>query len=224
MKFLKKIAFNYVAPILSICSVATTQLEAQCDPSPCAIDWCSLLVPALVGAAAGAATGAAVNSRGKHGKQGERGHQGEQGHQGSPGERGPEGDNPFIRNYDHSLAFQFVINSISFVTPPGIPGNLSPYVTSPNGHIVDAASILFADSSTQTTSVTIASPVFGDYVFGLEFPAHTSDVTISYTLNVIPDNRAETTYSGTTLIPANTNHFQLPFNFTYGPIGTIPSI
>ncbi|MBA2727969.1 MAG: collagen-like protein [Parachlamydiaceae bacterium] len=224
MKFLKKIAFCYAAPLLTICSVATSQLEAQCDPSPCSIDWCSLLVPALVGAAAGAATGAAVNSRGKHGKKGDRGHRGEQGDRGHQGERGPDGDNPFTCDYNHSLTFEFEINQIIFVTPSASGSTLLPYISQPDGHILSASPIAFTNSNSVTsTTVTIATPLFGDYVFGFDFPSHDSDVTIVYTINITPTGRPTTTYTGSITLAQQTNRVQLPFNFTNGPKGTVPS-
>lgn len=217
MKFLKKLAFCYIAPLLTICSVATSQLEAQCDPSPCAIDWCSLLVPALVGAAAGAATGAAVNSRGKHGKKGPEGDRGHRGEQGNQGERGPEGDNPFRHDYNNSLTFSFTIDS---VTPAGT-GMILPYITQPTGDVLTTSSI--ALTGTGTNSVTLSSPYFGDYVFGFELPGQTSTITIDYTVTITPTGRNPTTYTGSVTVESQGNRYQLPFNYTYGPTGTVPA-
>ncbi len=228
MKFLKKAAFCYVAPLLSVCSLATPELEAQCDPAPCCIDWCSLVVPALVGAAAGAATGAAVNHRGKHGKKGERGHRGEQGDEGQRGHRGPEGDNPFIRDTEHTLQFDFTITSINFAGAVPVGESIVPYVSTPDGKIVTGTEFSFVNSGTTgTTVIKLATPVYGDYVFGLEVPGTTSPVTIGYQLSAeplsaVPNQRAPTVFSGSVTLDT-TSHVQIPFNFTYGPVGTVPS-
>lgn len=228
MNFLKKAAFCYIAPLLSVCSLATSQLEAQCDPAPCCIDWCSLVVPALVGAAAGAATGAAVNHRGKHGKQGERGRRGEKGDEGQRGHRGPEGDNPFIRDTEHTLQFDFTISSINFTGEAPDGASIVPYVCTPDGKIVTGTEFSFVNSgTTATTVIKLATPVYGDYVFGLEVPGTKSPVTISYLLSALPlfpapNARLPTTYSGSATL-TDTSHSQIPFNFTYGPVGTVPS-
>lgn len=238
MKFLKKAAFCYVAPLLSVLSLGTSPLEAQCcDPAPCSIDWCSLLVPALVGAAAGAAAGAAVSNRGKHGKKGERGAQGDDGPQGPCGHRGPEGDNPFTRDCTHSLTFGFQIDSLYFDNCSSSSSSssssrsswdsgdfITPYVCTPDGRIFTGAPFYFeSGSSSADTGITIPTPVFGEYVFGLEVPQHHNGVHIEFQVEATPsDGRATTRYSGKAHLQSSCDHIQLPFSFTYGPIGTVP--
>jgi hypothetical protein len=242
MKSLKKAAFNFVAPLLSIFGVITAPLEIEaqcCDTSPCNIDWCSLLVPVLAGAAAGAGVAAAVSHKGKHGKRGCRGDTGATGATGAQGEdglRGPAGENPFIRDVTHSLSFIFIIESIEFDNNIDIPsGPIIPYVGTPDGEILTGTPIPFSETSTEhTITITKGSPVYGNYVFGIQVPAHGTEVTLTFRLVVDPsDNRSDTIYPGEGLpipstfsitLPATSGQqaVQLPSIYTYGPIGTVP--
>lgn len=221
MTFLKKAAFCYVAPLLSIFSVATTPLEAQCcDPSPCCMDWSSLLVPALVGAAAGAATAAAIKNKGKHGKKGERGCHGEQGER---GRRGPAGENPFIRDVENSLTFNFELESITGVE--SVDGPITPYISTPEGRIITGTPFNFSNTSSSTdTGITIGSPVFGTYTFGFEVSGHSSEVVIEYDVRIsTTDDRGTTEYEGSATLAPENDLVQLNWDYTYGPYGTVPT-
>jgi hypothetical protein len=242
MKSLKQTVFNYVAPLLSIFSVATAPLEIEaqcCDTSSCNIDWCSMLVPVLAGAAAGAGVAAAVTNHGKHGKHGCRGDTGATGAtgaQGEPGLRGPQGQNPFIRDVTHSLSFTFIIESIQFndnTDAPAFP--IIPYVGTPDGEILSGIPIPFENTSEpQTVTITKGSPVYGNYVFGIQVPSHGLNATIIFRLLAeTSDGRSDTIYPGeaspvpsffaiTLTPPPGNENVQLPSVYTYGPTGTVP--
>jgi hypothetical protein len=233
MKSLKKAAFCYVAPLLSVFGLATAPLEveAQCsDPAPCCIDWCSLLVPALVGAAAGAGTAAAINHKGKHGKRGERGDTGAQGPAGVQGLRGPPGDNPFIQDVNDSLTITFTIDSITFDgTDLTVLGPIIAVVSTPTGTVLTAGTFDFVPQTTAASqAITIGSPFFGDYVIGLQVPGHNSEVTIVYSIDAINTDRTDTVFgplgptTSVTLL-ATQDNAQVNWDFVFGPVGTVPN-
>lgn len=224
MNFLKKVAFCYIAPLLSICSMTTTSLEAQCcDPAPC-VDWCSLLVPALVGAAAGAATAAAIKNRGKHGKKGEPG---DPGPQGPAGARGPAGENPFLADAGESLKFKYEIANLVIGSDSSSDFTITPFVCSPDGVITAGKDFRFESSSSSSSSFSddfkISNPVFGTYTFGFNISAH-PDITFDFNLEVKPsaEHRDDTEYSGSQSFSASHDNVQFSFDYTYGPRGTLP--
>jgi hypothetical protein len=241
MNSFKKIAFCYVAPLLSILSVSTAPLEVEaqsCNNSSCCIDWCSLLVPVLGGAAAGAAVGAIVNNNSKHGKRGCKGPTGETGATGAVGPQGftgPEGDNPFVRDIENSLTFTFIIESITIgdnaVRLQDVEGPIIPYVGTPEGEVLVGTPIPFTNLTNFTVSITKGSPVYGNYMFGIQVPAHDFTATIDFRIEVdVGDGRFDTIYPGdssefTVTLPPTAVHqaVQLPSTYTFGPIGTVPS-
>jgi hypothetical protein len=232
MKSLKKAVFSYAAPLLSIFGLATAPLEIQaqacCDPAPCSIDWCSLIVPGLVAAAAGAGTAAAINNKGKHGKHGERGTTGVDGGQGSQGDPGHRGVNPFIRDVDNTLCFLFTISAISFDEGEPTEDDIIAFVSTPDGKLYTAPFDFTDTVVAQTQQICIGSPVFGDYVIGFNIPP-TPAVDISFSITAsTSDDRNNTTYSPVAQptivsIPTSTHDEQVSFDFIYGPVGTVPA-
>lgn len=223
MNLFKKAAFCYVAPLLSILGIASAPLDAQvCEPAPCCIDWCSLLVPALVGAAAGAATAAAIKNHGKRGKKGECGEIGESGREGERGPRGPEGRNPFNHDVGQSLQVYFTVSSISFTGTNS--GQITPYISTPDGEIFLGQPInLVNTGALSPIVVAVGTPAFGSYVLGFEFPVIDSPVTFAYNIKITPTNGAPSTeLAGSVVMPALSSESQFSLDYVFGPVGTVP--
>lgn len=236
MKSLKKAAFCYVAPLLSVFSltVAPLEVEAQCcDPAPCCIDWCSLLVPALVGAAAGAATAAAINNKGKKGKKGVPGPTGATGATGSTGATGatgPEGDNPFSHNTNNTLNFLFDVSSATFTGTDST--TLKPFVSTPDGLIFVGNPRLLTSAAIPNYSdlVAVPGPAYGDYNFGFSVDTFLAASTLAFTGNVFISEALpsvpprNTVHYGPNVVSLSGQAFEveLESNFTYGQSGTVP--
>ncbi|MBA3957049.1 MAG: hypothetical protein H0X51_01450 [Parachlamydiaceae bacterium] len=213
----------------------------ECEPAPCRRDnrgssWGSTVAAILFGAAAGAGTGYLVaNNKNKHchdGATGPQGPSGPAGATGATGATGPAGleglagqsvtgapgatgPSPFIADTDESLTFNFSINITA-----GIGGSIIPFVSQPDGTVVEGAPIPIAGLLPlvlNPPAIVINDPDFGTYTSGIHLDGGLVGVTAALTESVVSSR------DGTTILLTSANgiatlgtNTQVSAEFTYG--------
>lgn len=239
MKLLKKVALQYITPLLSLCSLIAAPMFADdcCDMDldcdPCDPGWCTLWIPALVGTVGGAITGAAIHhksKRGKRGGQGIAGHTGARGSTGDEGSVGEAGPAPFRHDTDNDLSFSYTLTDISFTTtgtPTGV--SIKPYFSTPEGRVFTAGGFTLATLvpvSKLSEVIANPAPAFGQYGVGLSIDAFSPLATLSFDWEFVIsslDDRPPTQYQGTFAPTTGTiTEEQIEVTYTFGTNGTVP--